>query len=786
MRHDVALLRARWPGCSLDIPEVFLYLFLVCSKSIELDRKADLSMNEASLLEQLNPQQGEAILHGEGPLLILAGAGSGKTRVIAHRIAYLIGVRGVKPSNVLAVTFTNKAAEEMRSRVGRLLFGKPLQKDTGWAPRSTSPFVGTFHSTCVTILRQHSKHLGFKSHFAIFDEADQLALVKECLREMDISEKAMNPHAVLSRISNAKNELLGPKEYAALTTGPYAETNARLYSRYQEKLVSSSALDFDDLIMATVLLFQEYPEVLKSYQDLWRHLLVDEYQDTNHAQYRLIALLAARYQNLCVVGDDDQSIYRWRGADIGNILSFEEDYPQCRVIRLEQNYRSTRKILEVASSVISRNRGRKEKALWTENEQGELPAHYLAEDEHDESAFLARMTKALCREEGFGYQDIAVLYRTNAQSRVIEEEMRRSALPYVIIGGLRFYDRKEVKDVLAYLRFIRNPEDTLALKRIINCPGRGIGPTTLERIEDLARAERTPLGEACRMASQAEEFSARHRKALQDFCEMMTLFRNLASSSPVPDLIAEILTRTGYLEALGAEGTEEARSRIENLKELGQASRDFAVASGDPSMEGFLDGVALISGADEVGREQGALTLMTLHSAKGLEFPVVFIVGMEEGVFPHSRSLLEEAEIEEERRLCYVGMTRAKQRLYLTSAGCRRLYGTENYNLPSRFLEEIPEGSLEILERRETAMPLRDSVRVSRAAEEDRMPSYEDFSDEPEWECLRPGFRVRHPEFGVGTILERTGKGEEMKVMVAFSRGGKKKLAVKYANLERA
>jgi DNA helicase-2/ATP-dependent DNA helicase PcrA len=741
-------------------------------------------MNEVSFLEDLNPRQREAVLHGSGPLLILAGAGSGKTRVIAHRIAYLVGVCQIRPWNILAVTFTNKAAEEMRSRVGLLLTGRPLPKDTTWSPRSDGPFVGTFHSTCVTILRQQSRYLGFNSHFGIFDESDQLALVKECLRELDISEKAMNPNAVLSRIGHAKNELYNPQDYAVLANDPYAERTARIYARYQEKLVASQALDFDDLLMATVLLFQDHPQVLESYQDRWEHLLVDEFQDTNHAQYRLIGLLAAKHQNLCVVGDDDQSIYGWRGADIGNILDFEEDYRRCRVIRLEQNYRSTQRILEAASSVISRNVGRKGKTLWTENESGVLPAYYLAGDEHDEAAFLVQTIKALCLEEDYGYGEIAILYRTNAQSRVIEEEMRRVALPYRIIGGLRFYDRKEIKDILAYLRFIQNSEDTLALKRIINCPGRGIGPGTLDKIEDLARLERISVGEACEMASYAEGFSPRPRKALQEFCEMVAGLRKLASSQKVPDLLAEILNRTGYLEALVAEGTEEAQSRIENLRELVQASRDFAVASGDPTLAAFLDSVALVSDTDELGKEQGAVTLMTLHCAKGLEFPVIFIVGMEEGVFPHSKSLLDEAEIEEERRLCYVGMTRAKQRLYLTSAGCRRLYGMESYNLPSRFLEEIPEGCLQKAEREKVPAP--SPERVRHYEEEDRMPRYEEFSDEAEGDCLRPGFRVRHPQFGVGTILERTGEGEDMKVMVAFFRAGKKRLAVKYAKLERA
>ena len=746
-------------------------------------------MDEISLLGHLNPQQREAVLHGQGPLLILAGAGSGKTRVIAHRIAYLVSICGVKPWHILAVTFTNKAAEEMRSRVGSLLHGAPLPPSSAYSSRPVAPFIGTFHSTCVRILRQHGGHLGYKSHFAIFDESDQLALVKECLKEMDISEKSMNPHAVLSRISQAKNELYGPEEYAVLARDHWAEKTARIYTRYQGRLTAANALDFDDLLMAVVRLFQGHPQILESYQDLWQHLLVDEYQDTNHAQYRIIGLLAGKRQNLCVVGDDDQSIYRWRGADIRNILDFEEGYTRCRVIRLEQNYRSTQRILEVASSVISRNLGRKGKALWTENKEGEAPVYYVAGDEHEEGAFIARTAMALAWEQGYGYRDFAVLYRTNAQSRVIEEEMRRQGLPYTIIGGVRFYDRKEVKDLIAYLRFIRNPGDAVALKRIINCPGRGIGQGTLGKIEDLAQREKVSLGEACQMAGRSDDFSLRHRKVLQGFCQMIAELKTSSHSLEVPELVAGVLEQTGYLKELAEEGTEEAQSRIENLRELVQASRDFAVASGDSTLEAFLDSVALISDTDALGREEGAVTLMTLHSAKGLEFPIVFMAGMEEGVFPHSKSLLEEAEVEEERRLCYVGMTRAKERLYLISAGCRRLYGMEGYNLPSRFLEEIPEGLLHKVEQGQSGprlIPLHSKVGRTASYERDQVPAYEDFSDEPEWECLRPGLRVRHPQFGVGTIQERIGEGEGMKVTVSFPGAGRKRLAVKYANLERA
>lgn len=743
-----------------------------------------------SLLDRLNPRQREAVLHGQGPLLILAGAGSGKTRVIAHRIAYLAGVRGVKPWNILAVTFTNKAAEEMRSRASFFL-EIPLGKPSAWNSRPNGPWIGTFHSTCLRILRQHSHLLGHNSNFVIFDEADQLSVVRECLKEMDISEKTMNPRAVLSRISQAKNELYGPNDYALLVRDTYSERTAQAYARYQEKLAASHALDFDDLLMAVALLFHQQPQILESYQDLWQYILVDEYQDTNHAQYRIIGLLAAKNQNLCVVGDDDQSIYRWRGADIRNILSFEEDYPSCRVIRLEQNYRSTQRILQVASSLISQNKERRGKALWTKNEKGETPVLYMAGDEHDEASFIGQTIKRLCLEEGCGYDGFAILYRTHAQSRVIEEEMRRQSLPYVIIGGVRFYERREVKDMLAYLRFLLNPVDASALKRIINTPARRIGEGTVTRIEDLAREQGISLAKACEVASSDGLSSMRRRFALRDFCDLVSRLRNAASSLEVPDLISRILEDTGYQKELAEEGTEEAQSRIENLRELVEASRDFAVASGDSSLQAFLDSVTLITDTDALGREQGAVTLMTLHSAKGLEFPIVFIAGMEEGIFPHSRSLSDEAELEEERRLCYVGMTRAQKRLYLISAGSRRVYGTEGFSLPSRFLEEIPEGSIIKIERqRPKAREDREVVRrLMRDVESmpQPMPRYEEFSDEPEpgSSFLRPGILVRHPEFGIGKVQERIGEGEEMKVTVSFRKAGKKRLAVKFANLER-
>ncbi|MFB3818942.1 MAG: Asp-tRNA(Asn)/Glu-tRNA(Gln) amidotransferase subunit GatC [Candidatus Methylomirabilales bacterium] len=631
------------------------------------------------ILADLNPPQQEAVLHSEGPLLILAGAGSGKTRVITRRIAYLIARRGVQPWQILAVTFTNKAADEMRKRVEQLL-----------GARGLSVALGTFHSTCVRILRKWHGELGLRSSFVIYDDGDQLSVVKDCLRAANLSERVMNPRGVLARISRAKNDLLGPGEYAALAADFMEERTAKLYAMYQERLRASHAVDFDDLLMLTVRLLQDRPQVLEYYHNLWRYFLVDEYQDTNRAQYQIVNALSARHGNLCVVGDDDQSIYRWRGADLNNILDFERDHPGCTVIRLEQNYRSTQTILDASGGVVANNVGRKGKRLWTENPVGEPVVIYEATDEQDEADFVVRVLKGLAAEHGHSLDDFAIFYRTNAQSRVIEDALRRELTPYVIVGGLRFYERKEIKDTLAYLRLLANPDDAQSFKRIVNVPPRGIGQATVEKLEGLAAAERVSVWEACRRIGERKILGPKAVKALAELVALIERLRARAEVAELPDLIVELLESTGYVEDLKAEGTAEAQSRIENLQQFIVAAREFLERSDDKSLAAFLDSVALVADIDELAEGTGSVTLMTLHSAKGLEFPVVFMTGMEEGIFPHSRSMNEDKELEEERRLCYVGMTRARERLFLTTALMRRLYNSSSYNLPSRFLDEVP------------------------------------------------------------------------------------------------
>ncbi len=728
-------------------------------------------VDPAAILADLNPPQREAVLLTEGPLLILAGAGSGKTRVITHRIAYLIGELNIRPWNVLAVTFTNKAAEEMRERVANLLGAEGL-----------NVWVGTFHATCVKILRKSAQHLGLRSSFVIYDEGDQLALLRMCLRELDLSERVIHPRVVQSRISRAKNDLLTPAEYAAQAADYLEERVARIYYRYQAALQRNGALDFDDLLTETVRLFLERPMILTSYQDLWSYIMVDEYQDTNHAQYRLIRLLAERHQNLAVVGDDDQSIYRWRGADLGNILDFERDYPLCKVIRLEQNYRSTKSILEAASSVIAWNRGRKEKRLWTDNDAGEPIGFCHARDEEDEAVFIVEAIRHLAVQEGYSFDDFAVFYRVNAQSRVLEDAMRRAVVPYVIVGGLRFYERKEIRDLLAYLRLIANPADSVGFLRAVNVPPRGIGRTTLDRLTQFAMASGLSLWEACAEIEKHGLLPTRQLKALQDFRSLIERFVMRLPETSVPDLVSTLLHETGYVAELEKEGTPDALSRIENLRELISAAQDFTQRSEDTSLHAFLDMVSLLTDVDESLKETGGkVTLMTLHMAKGLEFPVVFIAGMEEGLFPHGRAYTDPEELEEERRLCYVGMTRAKRRLFLTTAVQRRLYGAESFNLPSRFLEEIKPHLLHRIE----ALTLSSASTLEGSHQPS--PRYEVEEDQiPFVDFYQPGVRVRHPEWGVGRIRERIGHGEEMKVVVTFPGIGTKKLKVKFAQLSRA
>jgi len=728
-------------------------------------------VDPAAILADLNPPQREAVLLTEGPLLILAGAGSGKTRVITHRIAYLIGELNIRPWNVLAVTFTNKAAEEMRERVANLLGAEGL-----------NVWVGTFHATCVKILRKSAQHLGLRSSFVIYDEGDQLALLRMCLRELDLSERVIHPRVVQSRISRAKNDLLTPAEYAAQAADYLEERVARIYYRYQAALQRNGALDFDDLLSETVRLFLERPIILTSYQEFWSYIMVDEYQDTNHAQYRLIRLLAERHQNLAVVGDDDQSIYRWRGADLGNILDFERDYPLCKVIRLEQNYRSTKSILEAASSVIAWNRGRKEKRLWTDNDAGEPIGFCHARDEEDEAVFIVETIRHLAVQEGYSFDDFAVFYRVNAQSRVLEDAMRRAVVPYVIVGGLRFYERKEIRDLLAYLRLIANPADSVGFLRAVNVPPRGVGRTTLDRLTEFAMASGLSLWEACAEIEKHGLLPTRQLKALQDFRSLIERFVMRLPETSVPDLVSTLLHETGYVAELEKEGTPDALSRIENLRELISAAQDFTQRSEDTSLHAFLDMVSLLTDVDESLKETGGkVTLMTLHMAKGLEFPVVFIAGMEEGLFPHGRAYTDPEELEEERRLCYVGMTRAKRRLFLTTAVQRRLYGAESFNLPSRFLEEIKPHLLHRIE----ALTLSSASTLEGSHQPS--PRYEVEEDQiPFVDFYQPGVRVRHPEWGVGRIRERIGHGEEMKVVVTFPGIGTKKLKVKFAQLSRA
>jgi DNA helicase-2/ATP-dependent DNA helicase PcrA len=749
-----------------------------------------------AICADLNPRQEEAVLHTEGPLLVLAGAGSGKTRVITRRIAHLIGSCGVPPWNILAVTFTNKAADEMKRRVADLLgqagIGPATSTGSVRSLRSLEGvWVGTFHSTCVRILRKHGGALGLRSSFVIYDEGDQISLMRDCLRAIGLSERALKPRAVLSRISRAKNDLLSPEEYALVANDHMEERTAKLYRMYQERLEGFQALDFDDLLMGTVRLFERHPDVLAAYQDFWRYILVDEYQDTNHAQYRLIHLLANKHGNLCVVGDDDQSIYKWRGADLNNILDFERDHPGCAVIRLEQNYRSTQRILDGAGGVVAHNIGRKGKTLWTENEAGEPIVLYHALDESDEALFAVGTIRSQVAEEGSRYDDYAIFYRTNAQSRVLEEALRQGLIPYVIVGGLRFYERKEIKDLLAYVRWVVNPADIVSFKRIVNAPPRGIGPATVARLELLAIQDKTTIWEACQRAVVEKRLAPKQRTALEGLLRLMEDARARSAVIPLPELIAELITASGYAEELQAEGTPEAKSRLENLKELVTAAQEFAERHEETSLQAFLDSVALLSDIDEYAEGRGAVTLMTLHMAKGLEFPTVFMVGMEEGIFPHAYAMADDRELEEERRLCYVGMTRAKRRLYLTSARQRRLYGNKSFNLPSRFLDEIPPELLEVRDRwaaqKSAALRLEQENLTDCTGDPAGRPytagrPYD--GDEPFVDRLFPGARVRHPDFGIGVIRERSGSGDDLKVVVKFNGVGEKKLLLKYAQLE--
>jgi DNA helicase-2/ATP-dependent DNA helicase PcrA len=630
------------------------------------------------ILQGLNKEQKEAVTTTEGPLLIIAGAGSGKTRVLTHRVAYLIKEKNVFPGSLIAITFTNKAAKEMKSRIEKLL-GEAV---------SASMWVGTFHSMCVRILRREIDKLGFDLSFLIFDTTDTKSVIKDCIKELGIDDKVFPEKFFMAEISKAKNEFTSPEEYTTKKMGDYKlETVSKVYSLYQKRLKADNALDFDDIINYTIEIFKKFPETLEYYQNKFQYVLVDEYQDTNKAQDILISLLSQKSQNVCVVGDDQQSIYKFRGADIGNILSFKKRFKNTKVIKLEQNYRSTKSILKIANEVIKNNSGNVEKNLWTLNDEGEKPIVYQGNNEYDEAGYVASQIKHLRLTDHYKFSDFGILYRTNAQSRVLEEIMLREGMPYKVVGGQKFYERKEIKDIIAYLRVVSNPNDNVSLKRIINEPKRGIGKTTLDSIQAIANDNSVSMFD---VISRMDEIAkTRANDSLREFAKLIKEFQEKQSS--IEELTKEILQKTGYMKALEEENTDEAKARIENLGEFLNVVIDFERENVDNSLRDFLENLALTTDLDGVEESDDAVLLMTLHTAKGLEFPVVFVVGMEDGLFPSSRSFSTEEELEEERRLCYVGITRAKEKLYLTCAKSRTVFGSTSYGIPSRFLSEIPE-----------------------------------------------------------------------------------------------
>jgi len=724
-----------------------------------------------SISPGLNDPQREAVEHGDSPLLIFAGAGSGKTRVLTHRMAYLIQSRGVPADRILAVTFTNKAAGEMKERIARLVGG------LRWGA-----WVGTFHSICARILRDHIERLGRSRTFAIFDEADQLTLMKEVLKDLEINPEIMPPGRVLNTISNAKNELITAREYERTATTVYERTVGRAYTLYQQRLGENNALDFDDLIMVTVRLFEEHRDVLADYQGKFLHVLVDEFQDINFAQYRFVKMLADKHRNLAVVGDDDQSIYGWRGADMRIILEFEKDYPDATIVKLEQNYRSTPNILDAAYHVISRNRARKEKRLWTERPPGPPIVLYQAADEHQEAIYVANTIQELMETEQRRLSDFAILYRINAQSRVFEKIFISLGIPYRIVGGLRFYERKEIKDILSYLRVIVNPFDSVSLRRIINTPPRGIGDVTMQQLGSVARERGMDLLQVALKAKHLD-LPARSQDAVAAFAGLMAELMSKAAATTLTSLVAEIIERSGYQEWLASEGTLKARARIENVQELLSATREYEAQTENPTPAGFLEQIALLSDQDELAEELDSVPLMTLHSAKGLEFPVVFMVGMEEGLFPLTRAIESDnpAELEEERRLCYVGITRAKERLYLALANQRVMYGIGRPTAPSRFLADLPP---ELVEGGFAARPRAitwASANGAGAKEARRIVSERTGPDA----AFKPGDRVRHPDFGEGMVVSFEPKGDKGKATVAFPKQGVKKLDLEYASLRK-
>jgi len=724
------------------------------------------------LLEHLNPVQAEAVLHVEGPVLIVAGAGSGKTRALTHRIAYLIREQGLSPYAILAITFTNKAAREMAERVEGLLGGRIAR----------GMWILTFHSSCARILRREHAHLGLPSSFTIYDEGDTERLIAGVLKELNLDVKRFPPRAMAAAIGKAKDHVLSAAEFEGAAGNFYEQTIARVYTAYEQRKRAAGALDFDDLISETVRLFREHPEVLEHYQERFRFILVDEYQDTNRAQYQLVNLLAAKYRNVCVVGDADQGVYSWRGATIQNLLDFERDYPDAKVFLMEQNYRSTENILRVANALIEHNVQRKPKSLWTETEGGELAVRYRADNEHEEALFVAEETHRLAEEEGHRFADVAIFYRTNAQSRVLEDVFMRSGTPYKVIGGVRFYQRKEIKDVLAYLRLLVNPQDVISARRVINTPKRGIGDTTVAALEGFALTQEIAFLEACRRVDEIPTLQARAKGAVAGFVGVIDTLQAALDSGAGPQRMVEAAAQeSGYLLELETDRTVESEGRIENIRELGGVAAEFSERSPEGTLSDFLETVSLVGEQDEYDEESGSVTLMTLHNAKGLEFPVVFIIGLEDGIFPHYRSMGDQAQLEEERRLMYVGVTRARERLYLTHAWSRSLFGTTSYNPPSRFLGEIPSELLRTLEDEESV------IGGSRAASEIASVSAIRSAVEGHREpiAVAAGDTVVHDKWGEGVVLTISGSGSDAEATVRFEDAGEKRLLLAYAPLTR-
>ena len=740
-----------------------------------------------NLLSELNPAQSAAVAHAGGPLLVVAGAGSGKTRVLTRRIAYLMSARHVAPYQILAITFTNKAAGEMKARVGELV-----------GPVAQSMWVSTFHSACVRILRQEAMRLGYSSSFSIYDSADSLRLITIVAKELNLDSKRYPARQFQAMISNAKNELMGPQDYVNAASNQFEQVTADVYTLYQQRLQRANAMDFDDLILKTVEVLQRFPEAKARFRSRFRHVLVDEYQDTNHAQYILVKELVGSQSDgmppaeLCVVGDADQSIYGFRGATIRNILQFELDYPNATTVLLEQNYRSTQNILSAANAVITKNVSRKEKNLWTDSGSGALLTGYVAENEHDEARFIADEIRQLQRDEKSQPGDTAIFYRTNAQSRVFEEVFMRSALPYKVVGGLRFYERREVKDLLAYLRVLANVDDEISLRRVINVPKRGIGDTSLDYVDLFAQEQGISFWQGLLRCSEVTGLPTRAAQSIQDFTSMMSALHVLVEAKTRPSVIVEAaLEQSGLLKELADSTDPQDEVRVENLKELVAVSMEYEERDLEELMEdeeislaGFLEKVSLVADADEIPEGEdhgGVVTMMTLHTAKGLEFPTVFLTGMEDGIFPHSRTLGEKDEIEEERRLAYVGLTRARKYLYISRAQYRSTWGAPNYNPPSRFLDEIPEDVIEWRNDLSTSVSA-SLIKRSRVA---TAPPPRATGKKISAIELHIGERVSHDTFGLGTVVSVAGEGDKAEATIKFGQYGEKRLLLRYAPVEK-